>query len=305
MRTTSRSIRLGRCGAALFLLAVAPLGAAGPAGPNGPAAVEAVTKPSEDVTLSFSRPGRDLTGGQRVSKILVKEGQLVRAGELLVQQDDSAEQVQLRQLKSQADSDVQVRAAQAKLDQAKVDYEKMAEAGRRNAAAPLEVEHAKLDMLIADLSLELARFMHDQDRLKYDDLKAQIDRLRIESPIAGRVEKISVQEGESKDAQQPIIRIVKIDPLWIDAPVPLKQSRGLEVGAAARVAFPGETGAAEGKIVFVGDVADAASDTLLVRVEVKNSSRRKAGEHVRVSFGGAAPTKDSQAASATQPKEPK
>ena len=32
--------------------------------------------------------------------------------------------------------DVQVRASQAKLDQAKVDYEKMQEAGRKNAAAP-------------------------------------------------------------------------------------------------------------------------------------------------------------------------
>jgi RND family efflux transporter MFP subunit len=294
MRNTLRWNRPRRFALAAVLLAAAPLGAAGLAG-----GIEAVTKPSGDVTLSFTRPGR-------VTKVHVKEGQLVGAGELLIQQDDAAEQVQLKQLKSQADSDVQVRASQAKLDQAKVDYEKMQEAGRKNAAAPLEVEHAKLDMIIADLSLELARFMHDQDRLKYEDLKAQIDRMRLESPIAGRVEKIAIQEGESKDAQQPILRIVKIDPLWIDVPVPRKQTAGLAVGGPARVEFPGDAGAAaEGKIVFVADVADAASDTLLVRVELKNPSLRKAGEHVRVSFPPAGPTEPSQAAATTQPKEPK
>jgi RND family efflux transporter MFP subunit len=299
MRNTPGPIKWRRRGLAVLLFVVAPLAAEVPGEAPRPGAVEGVTKPSEDVTLSFSRPGR-------VAKILVKEGQLVEAGQVLLQQDDAAEQVQLRQLKLQADSDVRVRAAQAQLDQKKVDCQKMEEAGKKGAAAVMEVEHAKLDVTIADLSLELARFEHDQDRLKYEEAKAQVDRMRIESPIAGRVEKLSIQEGESKDAQQPVIRVVKIDPLWIDVPVPLKRARGLAVGEAAAVAFPDERSAdAEGRIVHVPAVADAASGTLLVRVEAKNPSLRKAGEHVMVSFPGSSQRGQSAAAASTQPKEQK
>ncbi len=37
-------------------------------------------------------------------------------------------------------------------------------------------------------------------------------------------------------------------------------------------------------IVFIGAVADAASGTLRVRVELANKDNRPSGEHVRVSF---------------------
>ena len=61
--------------------------------------IAAITRPSEDVTLSFVMPGR-------IAKVLVKEGDEVKAGQLLVQQDDAAELVQLEQLKAEAEDTV-------------------------------------------------------------------------------------------------------------------------------------------------------------------------------------------------------
>ena len=40
----------------------------------------------------------------------------------------------------------------------------------------------------------------------------------------------------------------------------------------------------QGRIIFVAAVADAASGTLRVRIEVPNKARRPAGEHVLVTF---------------------
>jgi multidrug efflux pump subunit AcrA (membrane-fusion protein) len=40
----------------------------------------------------------------------------------------------------------------------------------------------------------------------------------------------------------------------------------------------------EGSIVYVAAVADAASGTLRVRIEVPNKSNRPAGEHVEIIF---------------------
>ena len=78
---------------------------------------------------------------------------------------------------------------------------------------------------------------------------------------------------------------MQIDPLWIDAPVPLEKAKDLQYEDKTQVIFPGSGEMSiEGKIIFIGAVADAASDTLRVRVQVPNKSNRPAGEHVRVIF---------------------
>lgn len=274
--------------ALLFLLALvflAPAQTALPPQPVNAQSVEAITRPSEDVTLSFVRPGR-------IAQVLVKEGDSVPAGQLLVHQDDSAELLQLEQLEAEAKSDVHVRAAQAQLDEKTVEYEKMKDAGTKGAVSRWDVDRARLAVEIAKLSLELSRFDHSQAQRKYDQARADIDRMSLKSPIAGKVEKLFVQPGEAADALAKIVRVVKIDPLWIDVPVPLAAARNLKPGQAALVAFSQTDPApARGKLTLVAAVADAASDTITCRVELPNPVARPAGEHVLVSFPSTAPEK--------------
>ena len=254
--------------------------------------IEAITRPSGDVTLSFVAPGC-------IARCLVAEGDRVKKGQLIVQQDDAAEQAELAQLKAQAEDTTRIKAAQAQLDQKNVDLKKLQRAAERAAATELEVEHARLDVTIAELALALSRFQREQDRRRYEQARLQIERMKLTSPIAGRVEKIFAQVGESVASLSQVVRVVRIDPLWIDVPVPLAQAAGLKAGAAAQVVFGGEHGrTVEGKITYVASEADAASGTLTVRVEVANRSSRPAGEHVVVSFPGAAeadpPKKDKE-----------
>lgn len=239
--------------------------------------VAAITRPSEDVTLSFVRPGR-------VAEVLVREGDIVTAGQVVARQDDEAELAQVAQLKAQAEDTVRIRAAEAQREQKQVEYGKLQEAFERKAVSRWDVERAKLDVTIAELSVEMAKFQHDQDGLKYAEARIQAERMKIVSPISGRVEKIMVRAGESADEKEDVIRIVKIDPLWVDAPVPIDVARRLKAGGEASVGFPGGAVAGPCKIVHIGAVADAASDTLTVRVEVANPAGRMAGEHVTVSF---------------------
>jgi RND family efflux transporter MFP subunit len=266
-----------RRSACTLVLCVAVFAGASRAAEPVPGAA-AFSKPSEDVTLAFPRPGQ-------VAKVLVKDGQAVRAGEVLARQDDAAEIVQLRQLEAQANNDTRVKAADAQLAQKRVDANKVEEAFRNGAVSDMENEHAKLDVVIAELTLELSKFEHEQDKLKHEEAKAQVERMRLVSPISGIVERVFVREGESRDAHQPVVRVVKTDPLHIDVPAAMPQAARLAIGETARVVFAGDANAArEGKIVHVASVADAASNTLLVRVEVPNPSLRKVGEHVVVQF---------------------
>ena len=257
-------------------------GGSGSASSSPASGIRAITKPSADVAQSFVQPGR-------IAAVHFKEGDAVKAGQALVQQDDAAEQVLLAQLKAQSEDLTQMRASEASLAQKKVDLQKLEKAAASNAATALEVEHAKLDVTIAQLSLELARFEHEQAGRKYQEQKVRVENMLLKSPIDGYIEKIDVEVGESVNMTTTIevIRVVQIDPLWIDVPVPLAQATGLKAGMTARVelAESGKKGLiGEGRIIFVGAVADAASGTLRVKIEVPNKARRPAGEHVLVSF---------------------
>jgi RND family efflux transporter MFP subunit len=255
----------------------------------GDEAVEAITRPSKDVTLSFTRPGR-------VVEVLVTDGDDVTAGATIVRLDDTADQAALAQLKAESEDTVRVEAADAKLAQSRVDLKKIEWAADRGAATPLEVEHAKLDVLIAELSLKLAKFEREQAGRKYEEVRLQLARMRMASSIDGKVERVFVEVGESVDALAEVVRVVSTDPLWIDAAVPLDQAAGLKVDRPALVTLHDQDSPAAkaeatmGKIIHIASVADAASDTLVVRVEVPNPEHVPAGQRVWISFPSSAAT---------------
>jgi RND family efflux transporter MFP subunit len=240
--------------------------------------VAAITAPSADRILSFVQPGR-------IEQVNIKEGQSVKTGQVLVQQYDAVEQAKLAQLEADSQNTINVQASEASLAQKEVDLKKLEKAAALNAATALEVEHARLDVKIAELSVKLAVFELEQAQRKYEEAKIQIGNMRLKSPIDGVIEKLEVEPGESVNALEDVIRVVQINPLWIDAPIPLEKARDLQYGDQTQVIFPGSAQTqVEGTIIFIGAVADAASDTLRVRIEVPNKSNRPAGEHIKVIF---------------------
>jgi len=253
---------------------------------------KAFARVSEDITLSSTMP-------VRIAKVFVKDGDTVKPGQTLVQLDDKAERIQMEQLKAQAEDETHVEAAEAQLAQKKVDYKRIENARAKNAATELELEHARLEVTISNLSLKLARFEHGQDKKKYEQAEAQVDRLRLSVPVSKndlpgdtfKVFKVFVSRGESVDRLKEVIRIIKIDPLWVDAAVPeeVVEALGLKVGQKAHVR-PRNPKAplAEGKIIYIADEIDAASGRQTIRVEVPNPGGKPAGKTVFVRFFPAA-----------------
>jgi RND family efflux transporter MFP subunit len=255
----------------LVLVTACAVGAAAP-----PAGIEAVTQPSSDVTLKFVRAGR-------IDAVEVTAGQAVKEGDVLVRLDDEVERLELARLKAAAENRVHVDAAEAQVAQRKADLKKLEWAGERGAATQWEIEHARLDVTIGEMSVAKAEFDLAQAVREYERAKAALDRMRLESPISGVVERLFVEAGEAVQALEEVVRVVRVDPLWIDVPVPLARARGLETGAAATVHFPGQKGGTvRGKVIHVSAVGDAAAETLTVRVEAPNEAGRPAGERVRV-----------------------
>ena len=249
---------------------------------SGQSPIEAVTSPSKDVTMSFTRPGQ-------VAEVLVKDGDRIEATQVLVSLNDRVEQSALAKLKAESEDTTEIEAAQAQLAQSRVDLEKMEWAHERGAATALEIEHAKTQVLIDELRAQLRRFELEQVGRDYARATLELDRMSLTSSIDGVVERVHVEVGESVNAMDEVVRLVSIDPLWIDVPAPLAEALGLELGYSATVSFliddpddPVRT--VTGKVIHIASVADAASGTLIVRVESPNPLALPAGQRALVSF---------------------
>lgn len=248
-------------------------------GPSHALEIQAVTMPSADITLSFVASGK-------IGEIFVKEGDNIERGALLASLDNEPERIQVEQLKVQAADQTRILSAKAELAQKKVDLKKLEAASAKGAASTWEVEHMRLSVKMAELSLQAAVIEQEQNQREYRKAVSQLERMRLVAPIAGRVEKVAVETGEAVERLGPVIQLVKIDPLWIDVPVPLDQAEQMAPGQPVTVSFPDNPtkDSRKGQIIHISAVADAASDTLRVRIEVSNPRLRPAGERITAEF---------------------
>lgn len=244
--------------------------------------VEAITKPSADISLSFVRGGN-------VAEVLAKVGDMVEVGEVMARQEDEVEKLQLLQWEEKAKNRTKIEAVKAELAQKRKDLEKYSWAQIEGAVTDWEIDHAKLEILTAKITLRQAELDYKQAKLQRDELRAQIKLLTIKSPISGLVEEVLIEKGESAQPLNPVLRVVKINPLWIDVPLPISYGVHVKNGQEVTVRLSEDKSvlamADDGaKVINISAVADAASDTLRVRVECPNLQARPAGERVTVTF---------------------
>ncbi len=242
--------------------------------------LQGITAPNADVTLSFVVAGR-------VSEVLVEAGTSVEKDQPLVRLNDETEKIQCEQLQMLSEDRTKILAAKAELAQKRVDLKKVQLAKSKGAASSWEVEHLNLNVRIAELSLKSAVLEQQQYQRRYEHAQSQLDRMHLNAPLAGLVEEVSVEVGESIGTLGPVVRIVQNDPLWIDVPVPMAQALDLKIGQDTWITFPGATTSnrkPNGRIINKSAVADAASATLRIRIEVPNREKRPAGERVTVAF---------------------
>jgi RND family efflux transporter MFP subunit len=262
-------------GSAMLLLAVAaalPLYAADVATSTSPKGFQAITKPSKDVTVSFVHPGRIL-------QVLAAKGDEVKEGQLLAQQDDSEEQAAKESDRLAAESVVQIEAEKAIRDQKLVDQKKYEQYG-----SEFEKENAILEVKIEEAKIKVAELQHDQAIAKYKQSSVLVEKYKVMAPISGLIADEFLKAGESAEGgNTKLVRIVQLDPLWVEVPVPMTVARKLNKGDAANVTFT-DGKDRPGKVAVISPTGDAPSETILVRLEVANPQKISSGENVFVSF---------------------
>jgi len=238
----------------------------------------AITRPSEERALNFSFSGV-------VRKVHVKEGDVVKQGQPLMDLDDRMDRKQLEETEIEANSTRKIEYAQYELEQKKVDLKRKEDLLTRSAASPTEIEDAQLAKELASTRLQLSVDETNQKKLEAERLRVKIELMHLVSTIDGVVQKLGVKDGEIADPQQfnrAACTVVKNDPLKVEVFLPTSLASQLKINDELEVLHGGEKQWQKAKITFFDPVADAASDMRRVNMELPNPSQRESGLQVKV-----------------------
>lgn len=161
--------------------------------------------------------------------------------------------------------------ARTSLDQAQAQYD-LAKAGPTNdTVAALQAEVSRLNS-----SLELA--------------KTNYDNTIVRAPITGIVAKRNVDPGEMAAAGSPLLVLVKMDEVKVEASVPQEQINNVKVGSTVDVKVSSLGGKVlKGNVEFVSPISDANSSSFPVKVRVPNQDGQlRAGMVAEVMLQGQA-----------------
>ena len=139
----------------------------------------------------------DITG--RITRIAVREGDLVKQGQLLLQIDPTIYQANLQQAEAtMASSQAAAVQAKANRDQAERALQRTKELRTQNPnLVPVEqLEQAQTAFDIAEANLTAAQRQVDQARAAAQSARDNLRKTTLVAPMAGRVTRLAVEEGE-------------------------------------------------------------------------------------------------------------
>ena len=185
----------------------------------------------------------EVTG--KVTSIAFESGTRVKAGDLLVQQDISAETAQLR-------------AAEAGVALAKINFERS-----KKMLATKVVAESTYDNADAQLK---------QAQAQADNIRAIIAKKTIRAPFSGRLGIRLVNIGQILKESEAIVSLQALEPIFVNFLVPQQQLPQIRPGLPVRItsdALPAGKVVA-GKITALNPDVDAASRNVRVQATVAN-----------------------------------
>lgn len=241
--------------------------------------VRGITQPSERRRLAFPQAGL-------VEQMLVKEGVVVKSGEVLGKQMDYLERKELERLELEATATSRIEAAKADLDHKKAVLKRKESIFSQGGGNESEVQEAALEVLVAEKRLKLAEDEQAQAKIKAEQQKKKVDLTELRSTIDGIVESVNVGAGELTDIgrQDGAVVVVKNNPLYVEVrDLKTSQVAKLKKGDKLQIKYENEAGDRwqEAEVFYIAPVA-LAVDAQLVKLTLPNPQGRSAGMGVVV-----------------------
>lgn len=184
--------------------------------------------------------------GGTVTAILVKEGQKVASGQLLIQLDDSSIRNSINELNTQ-------------LNLANTTFERQERLWKQKIGS--EMQYLQLKTQKERLENNLS------------SLKTQARKMKITAPFSGTVDEIFPRLGELTNPQMPAVRLLNLDNVYVEADVTETYLPIIKQGTETVVHFTSINKEITSKISQVGNYINPANRSFKIRVNLDNKDQ--------------------------------
>jgi RND family efflux transporter MFP subunit len=201
-----------------------------------------------------------------VAQVHIREGQNVKAGELLFSLDARAEVANMQKAAAQIEKD------KADLATAKRNLDRQQELFRQKfiSSAALDQAQNTVDTLTGQLAVDTAAAESARVARAYTEIRAS---------FAGRTGTIPVRPGSLVQPATPLVTVTQIDPISVAFTLPEKELAALQQALRAgevpvTAALEGAKEPLKGKLTFVDNAVDTTTGTIRVKAEFPNADSR-------------------------------
>lgn len=177
--------------------------------------------------------------------VYVKEGQTVKAGQLLAKIDNAILRDQIAALKSQ-------------MELANVVFEKQKGLWDQKIGTEIQYLQAKNNKEALEKNLAV--------------LETQVDLYNVYAPISGAVERVMAKTGEIAAPGMPLASIVNLGSLKATANVPDVYISHIKMGDAVKVVLPDLNREINARVTFISKLVNPANRTFKIEVAIPTSS---------------------------------
>ena len=183
--------------------------------------------------------------GGILQQLLVKEGQKVTKGQTLAKVDDGGLSSQLAQMETQAAL-------------AKTTFERQENLWNQKIGSEIQYLQAKTN--------------YNAQLKAVAQMKSQLAKTVIKAPFSGTIDEIASERGSVVGPGTPILRIVSLGNMYLEAEVPEKKIGTIKKGSDVIVDFPvlGET--FNSKVTQAGNYINPANRSFMIQIAVPNKS---------------------------------
>ena len=207
-----------------------------------------------------------------VTKMHVKVGQKVNAGQLLV----SINNTDLQAKKAQVDASIL--QATAAFNNAKKDYERFTVLFNQQSASQKELDDMTSRYEMAKAGLEAAKQMRNE-------VVAQFGYSNITAPFSGEVTNTFVKEGDMANPGMPLVSIEGASLLQVTAMVSESDIANIQNGMAVKVLVKSINKTVAGKVTEVSSSAKNTGGQYLVKINLTQTDKAiLSGMFVNVQF---------------------
>lgn len=195
----------------------------------------------------------------RIAAILVKEGDHVKAGQVLARLDAVEANLSVESTAAQAES------SRANYELAKAEYERLAPLVKQGSVTPQQLQRLEANR-------DALKAAADAARVNQADAARKVTNTAVRAPFAGVISKVYSEVGEMATLMPVtvLMRLVDLSSVDVRVPVHERELSRIEVGSRVRATFPSMSRTAEGTVTFISPEIDPKTRSAEVVTRVPN-----------------------------------